>query len=227
MSFQQRSYAGKIFRPKPEFHHSDSERLLVVATPWGNRAGTRRAVDTLSEFFASNLGDNEATSPFRKLPHLSAVGNNLRIGVLLANEYFFNSENKDEYKNGAEFFAAAYDQKEVVWLQVGHPHVFLKRQGRPILQLSASIDLSMELSLPGKALPPLPGELIGIDANPHIVINSFRPAPGDKLVLISRSWLPQELFALPDDEISVEGISRVLSQQGSEDLPYWLGVWDL
>ncbi len=107
MSFDQRSYSGKIFRPKPECQYKDNERLLVVATPWGNRSGTRRAVDTVTEFFLANSGDSEATSPFRKLPQLSGVGNNLRIGVLLANEYLFNTENKDEFKNGAEFFAAS------------------------------------------------------------------------------------------------------------------------
>jgi hypothetical protein len=145
---------------------------------------------------------------------------------LLANEFFFSSENKDEYKNGAEFFAAAFDQKELVWMQIGHPHVLLKRPGRPLLQLSASIDLSMELSTADSPLPPLPGDLIGIDANPHIVINSFRPSLGDKLLLISRSWIPQNLFLLGEDQMNVDEVSMALSK-ADEDLPFWLGVWDL
>jgi hypothetical protein len=176
VNFQQRSFAGRIFRPKPEIHFSEAEKLLVVGTPWGNRVGTKRAVNTLAEYFLSNLGDSEATSPFRRIPQLSAIGNNLRIGVLLANEYILAAENKSEYKNGAEFFASAFDGKELVWLQIGQPHLLYKRVGQPLLPLSSSIDLSMELSTSQKPLSPLPGDLIGIDANPHMVINSFRPA---------------------------------------------------
>jgi hypothetical protein len=226
MNFQQRSYAGKIFRPKPEVYFSDSDRLLVVGTPWGNRTGTKRAVDTLKEYYVANMSDSEATSPYKKLAHLSGVANNLRIGVLLANDYIFSTENRDEYKNGAEFFTAAFDQKELVWLQVGNPHVLLKREGRPLMQLSGAIDLSMELSPLKKPLDPLPGDLIGIDSNPHIVINSFRPGPKDQLILISRSWVPTELFALDEDQINLEEISMVLSNADG-DQPYWLGLWNL
>lgn len=227
MKLLERSFSGKLFRPRPEIYFSDGGNLLLIATPWGPRGHGQNVIETISSYYLATCEDLEITSPYERLSCLSTIANNLRIAVLLANGWLSREQNKSEYSAGVEIFAAALKDHEFVWLQVGSPQVLLFRPTRGVVPLGCPIDLSFDLSERDRMeLPPLPSQLLGLDSTVNLTMNSFRPLPGDKLILISRSFIPADVYNLTKDQITLDQISRILSHD-DPDVPFWLGVYDL
>lgn len=224
MSFQQRSYPGNnATLPKPEVFFDAQEKLLIIATPWGSSAGAKKMVATISEYYLATKSDKEATSPFRRLDYLSPTANNLRIATLVANELLYREENRNEYRSAVELFVGSIHERELAWVQVGYPSILLQRSGQSLLPISVQMGLSNEVQHSGEPLPPLPSSLIGISPEPNLSIQSICPKPGDSLVLISRSWIPREIFK--SSIKTFDDLSKSLSRDGSE--PFWLGQWEL
>lgn len=226
MKFTERSYSGKIFRPRPEIHFSEDTRLLVVATPWGARTGAKKAVEIIVDYYTSSLQDLEATSPFEKLSCLSPVANSLRIATLLANDRLYREENKNEFTVGVELFIAAIDRYDIVFIQVGHPNILLARYGRGLIPLGSHIDLALDISGTNKVLPPLPSQFIGLDPNANMTIGSFRPQTNDQIILISRSAMSDRVYLLSQHDWTLEGVAKSLSENHSE-LAFWTGMLTL
>lgn len=226
MAFQERSYSGKIFRPKPETYYSSELNLLIIATPWGSRTGAQKVIKIISDYLLSARNDEEVTSPFPRLACLSTMANNLRIGVLLANNYIYRNENKSEYISGVELYASICVEKEFVWLQLGHPAIFLFREGKNILPLGCPLDMSMDLSSKENILPPLPSQLLGLDTTCNLLINSFRPQKNDKFIFLSRSYIPSSFFVLGEENLNEEQISYLLADDNCE-MPFWLGILEM
>lgn len=223
LRFEERPYAGKNFRPRPEIHLDESASLLIVATPWGARQSARTAIERMTDYLAFAREDREATSPFERLSCLSTQANNLRTAALLANEALYREDNKQEYRSGVELFAATVDESELVWLQAGNPQLLLGRPGRTLRPLGAQVDLAFDMSEGRELLPPLPSTLLGLDSSINLTLNSFRAQPGDRVVLLSHSYLPESLFAAKESETTLEAISRNLARI-YPDLAFWLGI---
>lgn len=223
MRFEERSYSGKIFRPRPEVYFSEENRLLIVATPWGARSSAKKVVQIIVEYFTSALQDMEATSPFERLSCLSPLANNLRIGALLANDRLFREENKSEYVAGVELFAASLERNDIEWLQIGHPNVLLGKKGKGLIPLGSHVDLALDIASGTKSLSPLPSQLLGLDFTCNLIIGSFRPQTGDKLILVSRSAMTEKLYLLSEQEWSLNHMSQALAENHA-DLAFWSGV---
>ncbi len=226
MIFTERSYSGKIFRPRPEIYFSEDTRLLVVATPWGARSGAKKTVEIIVDYYTSSLQDMEATSPFEKLSCLSPVANSLRIATLLANDRLYREENKSEFTVGVELFIAAIDRYDIVFIQVGHPNILLARKGRGLIPLGSHMDLALDISGTNKVLAPLPSQMIGLDPNANMTIGSFRPQTNDQIILISRSAMADRIYLLSQNEWNLAGISKSLSEN-HPDLAFWTGLLSL
>lgn len=219
----ERPYSGKTYRPRPEIHLDPQTNLLIVATPWGTRAAARKVIDRMTDFLSLAREDKEATSPFQRLSCLSTQANNLRISALLANEDLYRDDNLQEYKSGVELFAAVMEQDEFVWLQAGNPQILLGRKGRNLLPIGSQIDLSFDISEGEALLPPLPSQLLGLDSSLNLNINSFRARPGDRVILLSHSHLPEGLFHVEGADAELDSMSRKLAG-AYPDLAFWLGV---
>lgn len=226
MIFTERSYSGKIFRPRPEIHFSADTRLLVVATPWGARTGAKKSVEIIVDYYTSSLQDLEATSPFEKLSCLSPIANSLRIATLLANDRLYREENKNEFTVGVELFVAAIDRFDIVFIQVGHPNILLARLGRGLIPLGSHMDLALDISGTNKVLPPLPSQFIGLDPSANMTIGSFRPQANDQLILISRSAMADRIYLLSQHEWTLDGVAKSLSEN-HPDLAFWTGMLSL
>jgi hypothetical protein len=225
MDFQERSFPGDRIRPRPEFNFFSEEGLLLVATPWGPRAGAKNTNKIISDFVITHFRDPDATSPFPRIPALSEIANSIRVGALLANDSLMKTENKDEYRSGVELFAAMKKDREVSWIQIGQPHVVLLRKGRSPLMLSANIDLSMELAESRTEVQdPLPSDCLGLQAIPPLFLNSFRVQDGDKLLLLSYSWPPEKIYLVPEAKWDIEGFTEVLVKNNGQE-PFWIGLW--
>jgi hypothetical protein len=223
LQFEERPYAGKTFRPRPEIHLDPRANLLVVATPWGARPAARKVIDRMIDYLMLAREDNEATSPFERLSCLSTQANNLRIAALLANDALYRDDNRQEYRSGVELFAAMLEGDEFVWLQAGSPNILLGRSERSLLPLGSQIDVAFDLSKGENLLPPMPAQFLGLDSTLNMTINSFRTRPGDRIILLSHSHMPETLFSMKGDEASLDGISRVLASR-HPDLAFWLGI---
>lgn len=223
LRFEDRPYSGQTFRPTPEVHLDPQSKLLIVATPWGARSCAKKAIDRMTEYLSLASDDNEATSPFERLSCLSSQANNLRTAALLANEALYREDNTLEYRAGVEIFAAMVDGNEIVWLQAGNPHILLSRQGRSLLPIGSNVDLSFDMSGDESLLPPLPSQLLGLDATINLNINSFRARANDRVILLSYSHIPETLFHAKDNELSIELIARRLAVD-KPNLAFWLGI---
>ena len=219
MKLEKRSYGGKLFRPTPKSYVDENGELLIVATPWGARIAAEKAVEEISSFFLSARDDQEVTSPFDVLTGLSAAENNLRTSVLFANSAIYKEENADEYATGAELFALGRINDFIFWAQVGNPSVLLKRQNQPLVALGGTNDLSLDYSK-DKLLPPIPGELLGIEPTINVRYNNLKLHPGDRIFLVSHSSLEQPTFLVENP--SLDAITQTLTQV-EPDQPHWVG----
>ena len=224
MAIEERSFNGNSTRPRPEIHIEKNNELLVVATPWGPRNSARKAIKVILDYFLSSRNDNEATSPFSKLTCLSPAANDLRVAVKLANDVLYSEENKNEYTSGVELFALAKTDFEICWVQIGFPFIFLDRENSNLKPLGASLDLSTELSTVENRFPPLPQQLLGLETSSSFAVQSFRPQPKDKLILLSRSDIPHDFYTLNSQDRNIDGLSEIFSNN-DQDLPFWLGIF--
>lgn len=223
MRIAERSYAGRVFRPRPEIHCDPSGSLCIVATPWGSRSVAKKVIQSILDFFMSARSDEEVTSPFATISSLSPMANNLRVAIMLANDNVFREENRAEFRSGVELFVASRHNHEVVWAQVGGPHVYLDRAGFDMQALSASPDAALQHSTQKEILAPLPSALLGLSDTSNFSLQSLCLQPEDKLILVHRSLIPPRMSALPNADRTIQNISSVLAQQ-STDLPFWLGM---
>jgi hypothetical protein len=224
MDFKQRSFPGNnAILPKPEIFFDDQEKLLIVATPWGASSGAKKIVSTIAEYYLATKNDKDATSPFRRLEYLSSTANNLRIATLVANEYLYREENRSDYRSGVELFVGSIQERELAWVQVGHPNILMQRRGQSLLPISVQLGIANEVQHSGEPLPPLPSSLLGISLEPNLSIQSICPQSGDSIVLLSRAWLPRDIFK--SSVKTFDDLSKSLSHDANE--PFWLGHWAL
>lgn len=223
MIFLQRSYGGKIFRPKPMVEFSPENGYLLICTPWGAPSGAHRVLTSVRDYFLSVRSDHESTSPFDRLSCLSSLANDLRISVKLANDIIYNEDNRTEYQAGFELFCLVTENGEAAWTHIGLPSVLLDRPNSSLIPLSNTSDLSTEFSPARQSLAPLPAKLLGVENSSDFETHSLRFQKGESLVLLSRSFLPGSLFALDYGSRSIEHISRVCSEDDPH-LPFWTGV---
>ncbi len=224
--FDERPYSGSTFRPRPEIHIDRESGLLIVATPWGPREAARKVIDRMTDYLALSRKDSEVTSPFQRLSCLSDDANGLRTAVMLANEALFRDDNRNEYRAGVEVFAGVLNDEEFIFAQAGNPQILLSRPGRSLVPLGAQVDLSFDFSEGTELLPALPSMLLGLDSSLNLTIGSFRVQTGDRVVLLSHSHLPQNIFSLAHESISIDELSRSLAT-AQPDHAFWLGILQL
>lgn len=225
-SFEEKSYNGNVYRPRPEIHRENDGTLLIVSTPWGSRSSARRANQMIVDYFLSTRQDREATSPFNRLGILSPLANDLRIAVRLANDLIYNEENKQEYKAGIELFVLAKTESEVAWVQIGHPYPILIRPNNSLVILGSQQDLSLDHSPDSKAFSPLPNKLLGIDRTSDFSSETIRRNSNDRLLLISRSVPPLEIFRQETKKLNFNSMATSLSNENPE-VPFWMGLIEL
>ena len=225
MNLVERSYGGDLFRPRPEIYIDNNGQIIVIATPWGPRSSAKKAIQVITDHFLASQQDREATTPFHKLSCLSPIANDIRVAVKMANDVIYYEDNKNEYISGVELFVLAQQKNEVAWIQVGMPAVFLDRPQRSLAPLGSHCDLASEFSMGPQLMTPLPSHLLGIENSSDFAVHSFRPAPHDRFVILSRSGSPSSIYQLSAGDRQIDNLSRLLAQD-DKDLPFWLGILD-
>ncbi len=154
------------------------------------------------------------------------MANDLRIAIKLANDTIYNEDNKSEYTSGIELFVLAKQPHQIVWAQIGYPYLFLDRPERNLISMGSQLDLSSEFTKDRHTLAPLPAKLLGVETSSDFTVETFKPSARDRMILISRSGVPPEVFSISAKDRTVDGLSRIMSNDNSQ-LPFWLGILDL
>lgn len=136
---------------------------------------------------------------------------------------FFKSKNKTEYATGFEIFVGVAKNNHFYFATVGHPHVLLSKNDKNILPLFTDIDHSLNLSKK-TLLPALPDKLLGINSHVDFQVHSFKYQAGDQLILMSKSWIPENFLTLSKNQRNFDSYIKNLAKE--ENQPFWLGVME-
>ena len=224
MKLQERTYGGTTFRPTPEIYLEKNGQLMIIATPWGTRASAKSAIRQITDYVLSSNDDPEATSPFSLISTLSPAANNIRVAMMLANDAIYHEFNKNEYLTALEMTIITKSENQLCIAHVGHPSIFISRQGMDLQNIATHADLSYNYSST-KKLPPLPAEFIGIYPTSNMKIQVIQAMPTDQLVFLSRSHVPNAFYAKGSD-CSLEQLTDTLVIDDSNE-PFWVGRLEL
>ncbi len=222
LSWTQRSYGGKKFRPSTIVHNENPNQLLICVTTWGRAEIAEKVIESLKNFVSMASDDEDLTLAYERKENLHKMGNILRMAVITASEKIYSQYNKDEYTTGFEVFAAVKDGPQWIYVSCGQPSLILYRKDLGMLPLTQAIDLNV-LTLNKSLIEPLPSQLLGLGQNPPIQYGNIRLQNQDRLALISRTYLPHSFYKIESQDFNQDTISRVLAQD-HQDIPFWLGL---
>lgn len=224
MHIQERSYGGKLFRPRPEVYVSDDKNLVIIATPWGPEQVAKDFIDMVSTLMREGETDPDKTAVFLKSDSLDEQENRLRMSIMTVHEDLHDKYNEDTVTAGVEILCLIRNERRVTWFQLGAPFTTLIRH-KTVLPIHHPIDLSFDFSTQ-KTLPPLPKELLGLQNYVHLESGSFRWQKEDRLLLISRSYIPQSLFQNNPQDMDLDQITALLAQD-HQDHPFWIATLEI
>lgn len=226
MNLDFRSFAGKTFRPQSESLVNEELGFFSIITPWGPQFQTKQVSEALTQNYETLSSDREITSIYKNLSSLSHSENILRRSVLLSNEQIHKSQNRGkDYSIGYELICGALEGNYVFFVQIGHPAIYLDREGETLQPLGHVLDFSGGHSRLPKRLPPLPSQLFGIYSDIHCSIFSVPLASKDRLLFISRAFVPSRILNVERSERTLKNLSLLLSEEDSS-MPFWLGILD-
>ncbi|MBO9667433.1 MAG: hypothetical protein J7501_11560 [Bdellovibrio sp.] len=223
MKIQERSYSTKIMRPKPLIHSEEDGSLVVVATSWGQPEHGQRALDEVVKYVSAAKADVEVTSPFEFLTCMTDETNYVRTALMIANDALYRGENKNSYNSGVEILVIFKRGLQLAWAQVGSPSMFIQRENQKLQPLSINTDLSSELRSSEENLPPLPGQLLGLDRTCYIQCGHTFVREGDQIVLLAGTSIATSLWTLEPHEGNLGRITDRMIQEEPES-PFWLGL---
>ncbi len=227
MHLQHQSFGGTVFRPQPEVLIHEDLKIFAIITPWGPKHQTKSIMDFLIQNYETFSNDEEVTSVFPKLQSLSQEENILRSLVLSCNQWIFKEQNNEtEYLFGYEIVCGVVIDNQVIFVQIGHPFIYLDRLNIPLQALGHVLDLSGSFSSAKKQLPPLPSQLIGLHPDAHFSIFKIPIKEGDRLLFISQNFVPGRILEIPREERTLSHLSSELSKN-NKDMAFWLGLLDL
>ena len=136
MELKFRCFGGKTFRPQPEALVNEELGLFSIVTPWGPGFQTKQVTESLIQNYTNFSSDKEATSIYKNLTCLSPEENILRRSILTSNEQIYKSHNRGKhYSVGYEVVCGLKDKNQILFVQIGHPAIYLDREGASLQAL--------------------------------------------------------------------------------------------
>ncbi len=222
IKFNERSYGGKKFRPNTHIHHEKINHLLFCITCWGQADILDRIVEVIKNSMTLSNEDTEMTTLSAPQEYFHQSVNALQTAVASASQNIYSQFNKEEYTAGFEIFAAVQEGPQWLYVSHGQPSLILYREKMGAIPLRQNIDMNI-LSLKNCLNDPLPNQLLGLSPHPPpIHSGNIYLKPSDRLVLVSRTYIPSGFFSLHRDHFNEVEISRLLAKD-NKDIPFWLG----
>lgn len=225
MQLTTRPYGGKLFRPLPEIYISDDQSLIIIATPWGNSNIAKDFINGVTAYWRDSLSDPEKTTISSYVPDdgLSQEEHLFKMAVLAIHEDLKEKYNEDDLSAGLEVLCILKHQQKLSWFQVGAPSLVLVRDNA-MLPLYHAIDFSYDFSNTERLLAPLPKDLLGLQHHVSLMVGGLKWHKGDRLLLVSRSYIPSHFFQMITPEtLSLDSASELFAKE-SENQPFWIGL---
>ena len=227
MQITERTFSTKNFRPKPGCHISSNHKLAAVITPWGQSSvSTEMVFEDLESRYSFFSEDTESTRPFPIMQNLSMPENDVRTALIQVNQSIYHKINEEEYSTGFELFCAVVVGNVCAFSQVGCPIVLIDRSQQPLCLTGSLMTDSSSLFNSKEYQPPLPVQLVGVHEDISITSGYFGFNKGDRLILLSRSYVPPSWLSVKKEERTIEHLSRLASQD-NPNMPFWIGILDL
>ena len=224
MEFSERSYGGKLFRPRPEVFISNDKKLFIVATPWGPRRIAQVFIERVTSELQDFSVDPDHTVFSVPSDTLSEKENRLRLVLLSLHEDLREEFNSETLTSGLEILCVLKDENKLSWFKIGAPFLAVLRASQ-ILPLHHPVDLSFDHSTT-ETLPPLPKQLYGLSQHSSIEHGNLMHREGDRLLMVARSYVPFSTLQIKPDEMNLDNITLSLAND-NEDQPFWLGLLEL
>lgn len=218
MQIEHRSYRALSFLPRPTIFNNEEEKTLVIVTPWGDPTFTNKVNNEILNYVTAANTDIDVTSPFDFYETQSSACNYLRIGILLANDAIYRSQNQTEYTAGFEVLAISYAGSEIAWASIGQPSLLLQKVGGIIAPVHTGVDLSFENR---SARGSLPSELLGVAPICHVHCGQFRMDEADSLLVYSGIQLPKQIWMM-DGSLDLQNCTEKIVADGFGD-SFWIG----
>ncbi len=220
MVLSERSYGGKLFRPRPEVFISDDKKLFIMATPWGPRRMAQVFIEKVTSELQDFSVDPDHTVFSLPSDTMSEKESRLRLVLLSLHEDLREEFNSETLSSGLEILCMLKDDKKISWFKIGAPFLAVLRSSQ-LLPLHHPVDLSFDHSTT-ETLPPLPKQLYGLSQNISLEHGNMLHKKGDRLLLVSRSYVPFQTFDIQANDMDLENITLSLAQDNAEQ-PFWLG----
>lgn len=207
------------WRPKPTLIEEKAISFFGVCFSWGEIDLTNKVLENVRFFIDAFLNQSEITNPFGYDVSLSGLENALKSGAALANDVIYRLVNKVNLSAGIECVLVAKKGREIAILQIGQPHVLLKRQNI-ITPLLTSLDFLPEDLSSGLFIP---HRLLGINKTCYPHICSFALQPEDELIFLAHTFIPFSL--LGDHRSNKPFILKDIFQDivmTSPQSPFWI-----
>ncbi len=224
MEINERSYGGKLFRPRPEIFISDDKKLFILATPWGQKRMAQVFIERVTSELQDFSVDPDHTVYSLPSDTLSEKENRLRLVLLSLHEDLREEFNSEALTSGLEILCLLKDGKKLSWFKIGAPFLAIMRATK-ILTLHHPVDLSFDHST-NQTLPPLPKQLYGLTQHSSLEHGNLLCQKGDRLLMVSRSYVPPQTLHLTPDKMDLDSLTLSLATD-NEDQPFWIGLLSL
>lgn len=222
MRLTERSYSGKIIRPRPVVHVEPEGSLILVSTSWGEPGAAAVVNEEITKYVQAALADVEVTSPYEFISSLTDEANYLRVATLIINERLYRSDNRNEYVAGVETLALFKKDSQLAYVKVGGPHMLIQKAPGDVLPVLTSLNLNRQVSDGLNLVAPLPQELLGADLHVNLQAGHFRVEDEDQIFLYAGSYFPSQLWNELPGTADVNTLAQKLASSQPE-APFWLG----
>ncbi len=177
MKWISRSSQQKLKMPLTQVYHLLDNQMALVVRAWGSQEYNQKLIDEVSHYMSSAQADLDVTSPFDFKENLSSLANKTRISLMLAHDFFYKTQNKDDFTVGFEVAVLFQLKNELAWSSVGR--FSLKKIKSTYLQtlFDTGTDRDVETLLPV--------ELLGVEREVEISSGSLLLVPQTQLLLTS------------------------------------------
>lgn len=177
LKWDSRSSQSKLKMPTTQVYHLLDGQMTLVVRAWGSQEFNQKLIEEVSYYLSSAQADLDVTSPFDFKENLSSLANKTRVSLLLAQDFFYKTQNKTEFNVGFETSVFMQAKNELAWSSVGR--FSLKVIHPKYLQTLFDVGTDRDEEV---LLPP---DLLGVEKEVEITSGSILLSSDARLLLSS------------------------------------------
>lgn len=209
LKWTSRSSLQTLKMPSTQIYHLLDDQMTLIVRAWGSQEFNQKLVEEVSSYLSSAQADLDVTSPFDFKENLSSLANRTRIALLLAQDFFYKTQNKNEFSVGFETVVFFQNKSELAWSSVGRFGLKLIRHQHAQTLFEAGTDRDEETLLPT--------ELLGVESEVEINSGSILLNSNIQLVLSSIFGGDINIEVSKNDQ-------QVVVQPSNHSMTYWYSL---